>query len=387
MLTGIVATAFIEPSDMGVIQSVLLIQVYISFLHLGVFNGLNRNLAYYKAQGNKEMVQDMVNTTYSVSYVVALIGALISGVIFIYYLIIGKTLVYLLSVLLLGFLLVFSPLTNAIETTYRSGQEFKRLGTIKNIESTLYAVFTIFPVLLGYIGKIISDSLKCVVGFLMRFHKRPYVKTGIGSKSSLNDLIKTGFPILVSGYVWTVFTACDRTFIASHLGMEQMGLYAISNYVMTAVMAVPTAVNTLLYPKAAARYGASGDKSSLLGFWKKSLLLYTLMLVPLCVVLYFSLPFLIETFMPKYEGGIRAAQFSLLTCMTFIYRGPGVIFGTLKRNTLYIILLALSIACFWGATWLFGDYMTSIESVSLLRFVISFVQMIIIIIVTYKYIK
>ena len=387
MLAGLVATAFIDPSDMGVIQSVLLVEVYVGFLHLGVFNGLNRNLAYYKAQGKKELVQDMVNTTYTVSFFVAFIGLLIAISISIYYFIAGKPMVYYLSVLLLGFHLVFVPLSNAVETTYRSGQEFKRLGVIKNIESTLYAVFAIFPVFLGYIGKIISDSLRNVVGYILRFRKRPYVRTGRGSVSSLKDLIRTGFPILVSGYVWTVFTACDRTFIASHLGMEQMGLYAISNYVMTAVMAVPTAVNTLLYPKAAARYGATGDKSSLMGFWKKSLLLYTAMLIPLCIVLYFALPFLVQTFMPKYVGGVKAAQFSLLTCMTFIYRGPSVIFGTLKRNVLYIVLLTLSIACFWAGTWIFKDYMTNIESVSLLRFFISFIQMVIIIIVTYKYIK
>ena len=387
MLVGLVATAFIDPSDMGVIHSVLLVEVYVSFLQLGVFNGLNRNLAFYKAQGKKELVQDMVNTTYTVSYIVAVTGLLVTIGIFVYYLFLGKPLVYFFSVLLLGFHLVFVPLSNAVETTYRSGQEFKRLGIIKNIESTLYAFFTIFPIFFGYIGKVISDSLKLVAGYLLRYHKRPYVRNGRGSISSLKDLIKSGFPILVSGYVWTVFTACDRTYIASYLGMEQMGLYAISNYVMIAVMAVPTAVNTLLYPKAAARFGATGDKSSLMGFWKKSLLLYAAMLLPLCVVLYFVLPFLVEAFMPKYVGGIRAAQLSLLTCMTFIYRGPSVIFGTLRRNTLYIILLSLSIACFWGGTWVFRDYMNNIESVTLLRFVISFIQMVIIILVTYKFIK
>ena len=386
MVTGIVATAFIDPSDMGVIQSVLLVEVYLGFLHLGVFNGLNRNLAYYKAQGNKELVQDMVNTTYSVSYLVAIIGVFISTGIFVYYLIIRKPLVYLLSAILLAFSLVLTPLTNAIETTYRSGQEFKRLGVIKNIESSIYATLLIFPILLGYVGKIISDSFKLVVGYLLRFNKRPYVRTNMGSRSSLYELIRTGSPILISGYVWSVFTSCDRTFIAGYLGMEQMGLYAISNYVMIAVMAVPTAVNTLLYPKAAACYGATGDKKSLIGFWKKSLLLYAFILVPLCLFLYLILPLLVECFLPKYIGGIRAAQYSLLTCITFIYRGPSVIFGTLKRNTFFIIILTLSIVLFWIGTWLFREYMQSIEAVSLLRFCISFIQMVIVLIVTYKYI-
>lgn len=387
MVTGIVVTAFVDPADMGVIQSVLLIQVYVGFLHLGVFNGLNRNLAFYKAQGNVLLVQDMVNTTYMVSYVVAIIGALISLGLFIYYLIVGKPLVYILSTLLLGALLISQPLTNAIDTTYRSGQEFKRLGVIKNIETTLYAVFTVFPVMWGYIGKIVSDCLKCIVGYVMRFHKRPYKRTGLGSKESLIQLIRVGSPMLISGYVWSVFTACDRTYIASHLSMEAMGLYAISNYVIMAVMMVPTSVNTLLYPKAAARYGSTGEVQSLKVFWKKSLFIYVAMLIPLCALLYFVLPYFVEVFMPKYVGGVKAAQYSLLTCMTFIYRGPSVLFGTLRRNTFLIILLTSSIVLFWGAAWILGDKLSSIEDVSLLRFAISFIQMIAIILVTYKYVN
>lgn len=387
MVTSVVATAFIVPADLGVIQTVLLFQVYFGFFHLGVFNGLNRNLAFYKAQGNFSLVQDMVNTTYTVSYVVAILGALFSIGLFLYYLIIGKGIVYLLSALLLLILQILQPLTNAVETTYRSGQEFKRLGVIKNIESTLYAAFTIFPIILGYIGKIIADSLKSIIGYILRYTKRPYPRTGFGSKKSLELLIKTGAPMLVSGYLWTVFAACDRTYIASHFGMEEMGLYVISGYVITAVMAVPTAVNTLLYPKAAARYGKNGDVRELKNFWGKSLLLYVAMLIPLCAILFFLLPPLVETFLPKYVGGIKASQYSLLTCMTFVYRGPSVLFGTLRRNTIYIILLAFSIVAFWGAAMVFNNKITTIESVSLLRFYISLVQMIIIVIVTYIYVK
>lgn len=387
IVSSIVATAFVDPSDMGVIQSLLLVSIYLNFLHLGVFNGLNRNLAFYKAQGNHELVQDMVNTTYSVSYVVAIVGAVISISILLYYIIIGKALVYILSALLLLFMLVFTPISNAVETTYRSGQEFKSLGVIKNKETTLYAILTILPIIMGFIGKIISDIIKSVVGYVMRYLKRPYSQTGKGSKSSLQLLVRTGLPMLVSGYVWTVFVACDRTYIARYLGMENMGLYSIANYVMTGVMAVPSAVNTLLYPKAASRYGASGDVKSLKDFWKKSLLLYMAILIPLCSILYFCLPFFVEICMPKYVGGIKAAQYSLLSCMTFISMGPSVLFGTLRRNTLFIVILISSILLFWCIAMTFQESFATLESVSILRFALSFVQMIAVIVLTYIYVK
>ncbi len=387
IVANLVATAFIEPEDMGVLQSVLLVSAYLSFLHFGVYNGLNRNLAYYKAKNEHDKVQDMVNTTYSVSYAVASVGAIVGVIIGFYYLIIGKPLVYLLASLLLTINLFFTPLANALDTTFRSGQEFKRLGNIKNIETTIYALLSLLAIILGYIGKVISDSFKSVISYVMRAFKAPYRRTGFGSKDSLILLIKTGFPMLISGYIWTVFVSCDQTYIATYLSKTEMGLYSLSRYVITAVTVIPTAVNILLYPKAASQYAQTDNPHGLWGIWKKSILIYIALLVPVCLILYSLLPILVETFMPKYIGGIKAAQYSLLTCMTFISFGPSVIFGTLRRNTSYIVVLAVSVVLFWAIALLGSQYLQSIESVSLLRFAISLLQMIAIMIITYKYVR
>lgn len=387
MIASIVATAFIEPEDMGVIQATMLIQPYLGFLHFGVFNGLNRNLAFYKARNENDRVQDMVNTTYSVSYVVALLGLIISLGIIVYYIISSKSAVYFFAGILLLTHLAFNPLASAIETTYRSGQEFKRLGKIKNIESSMYAVLSALPIFLGYLGKIIADTFKNVVGYFLRAHRPPYRRTGTGSKDSLRLLVMTGFPMLISGYVWAVFVSCDQTFIATQMTTRDVGLYALSRYVITAVMVVPNAVNALLYPKAAANYGRTNDIHSLKQFWKKSIYIYILILVPVCLALYLLLPYMVTAFMPKYVDGIKAAQYSLLTCLTFISFGPSVLFGTLRRNTFYIIMLVCSIALFWGVSLAFKEVFSSIESLALLRFVISLIQMVLILIVTYRFVE
>lgn len=387
MLVSIIATAFIEPSDMGVIQTVLLVQVYLNFLHFGVFNGLNRNIAFYKARKEDNLVQDMVNTSYTVSYIVAGIGALVAIGFLIYYAVRCETTVYILSSILLLFLLIFQPLNNVVEATFRSGQQFKQLGKINTKASTIYIVLSLLPIAIGYIGKIIADSLRFVVSYLLKIPYKPYKQTGAGSISSLKLLVSTGFPMLLSGYLWTVFVACDRTFIASHFSKTDLGLYALAGYVMTAVMMLPNSVNSLLYPKAAARYGQTNDPHSLYDFWKKSILIYFVLLVPVCVVLYYAIPFLVPLFMPKYEGGIVAAQYSLLTCITYISSGPAVIFGTLRKNNLYILVLLLSIALFWAAALIFDSYFSSIERVAFLRFVISLIKMIFILFITFKYVK
>src|SRR5690554_7074218 len=76
-ISSIIATAYIIPSEMGIYQSILLIGTYASFLQLGVFNGLNRNIAFYKAQNKHNIVQEQVNTASTVAKFISFIGFLI----------------------------------------------------------------------------------------------------------------------------------------------------------------------------------------------------------------------------------------------------------------------------------------------------------------------
>lgn len=387
MLVGIFTTAFVEPNDMGVIQSVLLISSFLGFLQLGTFNGLNRNLAFYKAQNKNDLVQDMVNTTYSVSFIVAFIGFIVAVCVLIYFICIGASIAYVLSSILLMVLLITSPISAAIETTYRSGQEYRKLGVIKNVESTVYLISGLAPVLWGYVGKIISEMNRYIVSIILRVYKRPYHQTGIGSIYSFILLVKTGFPILISGYIWTVYVSSDRIFIALYLTPTDLGLYTLSSYVTGAVMVLPTAVNQLLYPKASTRYGITQNRRDLRSFWKLSLVLYVAMLIPICTILYFLIPSLVPILMPKYIGGIKAAQYSLLTAMTAVSNGPGVIFGTLRRNKMSILFQVLALVGFWAWAFVFSSQINSIEDVALLRFAFSFILMLSTLYLTYKYVS
>lgn len=382
MATGIIAAAFVEPEELGVIQTVLLVYTYASFFHFGVFNGLNRNLAYYKAKGELKTMQDEINTSYTVSYIVALFSGLLGFGVFLFYLLKGYSSIYLISCILLIAYLVFTPLITNIEATYKSSQEFGRLGNIKNIQSVVYLLFSFLPAIIGALGRIIASSINLIAGFLLRVKKPPYKRTGKGSFEAFKDLLYTGFPILLSGYMWSVISVMDKTYIASSMTSREVGLYTVAGYCITLFMMIPSSISALLYPKAAAIYGATGEKEALVGFWGKSILLMFVVITPIVVATYFLLPPIVSWIMPKYVGGVKAAQITLLTCMTFIYFGPSSIFGTLKKNLLYIVIQIILLALFWIIVVLFKSYFTTLESVAWLRFVLSFIQMIFVIVYT-----
>lgn len=359
ILGSIVASIFINPTDMGIICNCLLIGTYASFLQLGVFNGLNRNIAYYKAQKKEIIMQQMVNTSHTVALLVSIIG-LIIGIIYGLF-VVNKGHVYILGALLLIVNLVFTPLSTHYETTYRSGQEFKRLGIIKFKESLVYSFIVFLPALLGFLGKIISDSFKLILSFILRLKDLPIKSTGYGNIDAYKNLVKTGFPMLLSGYIWSIFQVADQTYISTNFGEEQLGLYTLSRYCVMAFVILPQAINSVLYPKAASCYGSSGDKSVLLGFWRRSLFLYTIIIVPIVAILYYVAPILIPYIMPKYVGGIECMKINLISCATYIYMGPSVVFGTLRKNKLYIGLIALCLILFWMFATIINGFSSPVD--------------------------
>ena len=383
MIMGIVAASCIAPDEFGVYQSIILIATYATFLHLGVFNGLNRNLAYYKAQGNIEKMQTSVDTSCSVAKVNALIGFFVGAGIILYLWYGGYSSFYLLSGAYLLVSMVLTPYSTHLACTYRSGQEFGRLGTLKNKQNVFFCLLSLLPYYMGLLGKVIADMLNCIIGFLLLRNKPPYPAKTKGNIQSLKDLLSVGFPLLVGGYIYQVFMIADRTYIATHLSSREMGLYTIAGYCISLFMVLPVALNTLLYPRAAARFGETGDKCALLPFWKKSILLFSMVLIPLVVVAYFVIPWAVELFLPKYVDGIEAARISLLSCLTYVYLGPSVIFGTLKKNLGYIVMISCCLLAFWLITSVWPEYFQTIESVAYLRFTLSLVLMIYSILHTY----
>ena len=387
MLSGLIAAAFIAPEELGVIQSVLLISTYTTFLNFGVFSGLNRNLAFYKAKGDIEKMQKEIDTSHSVSLVVGGVGFLIGTGVLVYNLITKGTLIYILSSLLLIISLTFYPLTTHIECTFRSGQQFGRYGWIKNVQSFFNAIMALLPIVLGYIGRIMANSFNTVFGYYLRRKYIPYKHRGRGDVASLKDLLSAGLPIMINGYVLSVLLAADRTFIATNLTSYDMGLYTIAGYCMITVELLTNSIGGILYPRASASYGSSGNKRSLLSFWKKSLILYFAVLLPIIGCAYIAMPLLVELFLPKYVEGVDAGKIALISGFTIISNGPSVLFGVLKKNMALMVFTVLCIGLFWGIATFFGGYFTTIESVAILRGVVSLVLSLFVISYSYYLIK
>jgi O-antigen/teichoic acid export membrane protein len=382
-LANIIATAYIVPENMGIYQSVLIITTYTNFLHLGVFHGLNRNISYYKAQNRLDVVQNQVNTSNTVALFISLISSIIGAIVFFYVYLTGKGVFYILAAILLILNLVFVPIKTHMEATFRSSQEFGILGKITFKENIIYGVFSLLPIIIGYYGKIIADVVRSVISFYFRKKYYTLRSNGRGNIQGLIELIKVGFPILIASYLWSVFVIADQTYIAIKFSKFDLGVYTLSRLIITAMILIPNAVGAILYPKLSAAYGKTGKVSSLRIFWKISVALNGAIIIPVVGIIYFCLPYFVENFMPNYSQGLYSAKLNLLTSVTYVFMGPAVILGVLKRNTPYLIALAIILIIFWGSCSFLTQYFKTLNSVALFKLVLSVVLSIFIAAYTY----
>ena len=386
MINSIIANRYVEPEDMGTIQSALLVVTYVSVLQLGVFSGISRNIAYYKAQGRMDTVQKMVDTSQFVAALIGLLGFVIGVGYLIYVLRFNPQPILIWSAALLTVTLLFSAPALHLDATFRSGQEFKTLGIIKLHLSWIHLLATALPVLFGYIGYIISQIFNSVLGYVFRCRKAPFKYKHQQNLDSYKELVSIGFPIMISGYIWTIMMVADQTYIAMHLGQEQLGYYTIARQCTAAISVIPTALNSLLYPKAAARYGYYGTAQSLKPFFWKSILLLAVVIVPVSVAACFVLPYFVDFAMPKYHNGIIVGQIALIAGITSIYSGPSVVFGVLKKNTLNIIVSSMLLGVYWLVMISLPNVFSTIESVAWLRLIVLTVFMFYSLALSYYYI-
>jgi len=369
LVTNIIAAKYLLPYELGVIQTVMLVTVYCSFFHFGVFNGLNRNIAFYAAQQDENKIQRMVDASWLVARVNALIGILVTAAVLVYFYTNGYPKLYLYSVATIFGILVFLPITTHYETVYRGCRAFMPLGVSLNISSISNLIFGFFPIVFGAIGVIFRYAVAQLISFLLLFRKCPVKPKAIGKKNEVIGLARVGFPMLITGVLYMFYTAADRTIVALMLGPSAVGELALSGMIITAIQILPMSLGVLLYPRASYIFGSTKSSLALKRILGIGLVLNVLTVIPMCLISYFWIGPIAERFLPNYVPGVNAAKIYSLASMFLIYFGVTMIFPVIRRNTPLIVGCILSIIIMWALGVVFVKAGYGIEGIAWARLI------------------
>lgn len=361
-LVNILIMRFIEPAILGSFKSIFIYSTYFSFIQLGVFNGLNRNLSFYKGKGDFKKLIISTSTGFVFTIIVSLISILITILMSYSSLNDGSSTIRY-SLLFLGVFVAISPFRIFLEALYRTGQDFKKLARIIAVENFTGAFSILFILFFGFIGYLIQQTIKILVGTYLRFKGKLRVLRIKFKWKVLKEQINTGFLIMINTYLFSTFFVFDEFYIAKEFDKVELGYFNLARLVLFIIPIIPNSLTTILYPKASLLYGkTNGDKNALRPFFKNSLLINLGIIIPFLIILLFIIEPITTFFLPKYVNGINYAKLTLWGGLGFMMVGPTVILGVLKKTRFNFFMLVIINVLTYGIYFLNYLNLNSIDN-------------------------
>ncbi|MDZ7846853.1 MAG: oligosaccharide flippase family protein [Owenweeksia sp.] len=152
-------------------------------------------------------------------------------------------------------------------------------------------------------------------------------------------LLKTGLPIFGVGNINPLWTTVMNNFIVSVGGPVNFGLYAISNIIRGAVGVIPSAFGQVIYPRMAIMLGEGKGVSQILRSNIKPLIFQFGMMLGVGIIGALLLPLLVPFFLPKYTGGIEAAQWMIFVPAVQSFGALNNMYNVVKKQKWYFVSL------------------------------------------------
>jgi O-antigen/teichoic acid export membrane protein len=337
LITALVTYRWIEPYYIGIWQSLVLIEVYSTFIRLGVINGMNRELPFAMGQGNNELAIKYAETTLYFTWINIATVIILAPLTFLF---INMDYDWIFPLIAVLIIVCVGFYNSYLMGTFRANADFDRLSYIQIVQGFIKLVTIILVYFGGFQGYIIREILMMATITLLAHWYRPMktVKARF-NKDIFFSLLKIGLPIFISGYIISFLNTVPRIFILNYGTVEQLGIYAPLLAVIAAIAVLPDSITTYFYPKMSHALGKTNDK---LVLWKKALYAHFGLIIigiPIAIFCYFVVPLVIDLFLPKY-----AEAKSIMGIGVFIAVFMGYKFGyttliTLKDYNLIIIYL------------------------------------------------
>jgi O-antigen/teichoic acid export membrane protein len=355
MLAGLISARLLGPNNYGLFNSISLIQGYASFAQVGVLNGLNRELPFYFGKGKIDRAHQLCSTAKYWAILLGFIFFVALSVIGVYHLILQEFSAGFTWITVGITIFLFFNGEMYLKITYRTNSDFSKLSKFNIIKSVINFASIVFVIVLGYFGFLIRAVIVPLVDFFMMYKNRPVDVKSKWSTPHFKHLLKIGIPIYLVGYLDTLWATVNATLIVYFLGSEQLGLYAVANLAFGTLSVVPNSLNQILYPKLAREYGEGSTVSKMLITSVKSGALVFFVLLPLAIIAWFVLPYMIGIFLPKFAAGVDAAKFILLMPLVMSLAVVDNIYIVIKKQSYYGFCLLTGMLAFVIILFIFNQ--------------------------------
>jgi len=215
-------------------------------------------------------------------------------------------------------------------STFRSSKSFDKLTNIYIIEGIVVLVSSVLIYKYQYYGILLYNIIIVVQHTILLSIFAPYkeIKPAC-SKDFFKILIKRGIIVMSFFQLRVLAQSLPKWIILSFGGILKLGLFTPALALKGMMNLLPAQINQFLQPQLGFKYGKNKNAAEIWPYIRKMILIYPLIALPMCVVILFAMPYVIEHFCPKYTASIVSIN---IMSVAFIFSSYGI-----SHNFLYTL--------------------------------------------------
>lgn len=330
IIVSLLNMRWLGPAELGIWQSLIVVSAYVPFLQLGVQSGLNLELPILLGKSDEKKAKEYIANAYYISIIVTIIILIIGIVATFVVWLKGLGLKYVFGVLALTAVNVGSSISYHFIARYRSSMSFDILTSIIRIQLIASILCVPFIYFFGFWGLLLYNAIPALVYAGLMFTRSPFsdIKPKIEKHNSFY-LIKRGTIQMLYVQTSTAIKTFQQMFLLRFGGTTYVGLFSPALAIGGVINLLPGQLAQFLVPQMGYKFGNTGNARDLWPYIKKILIYMPLAILPVSIVISLLLPWMVNTFFPKYVESILAMQI-----MTY-----GFIFScsSMTTNFLYTI--------------------------------------------------
>ena len=248
-LGSLLAARFIGPAETGLFRSFTIPIMYLTFLHLGTFDGLSRQIPYYIGKGMQRESERL-----------ALAGGAwnltISSIVTGWFLFLAaQALVHRQYDRSLGW---FSQAVfcwsvyygGYLSATYRSVHRFVSVARIQTLQMSVSFLLVFLLPWLQFPGLCLRYATPAALAVWLYHRSRPFNKAYRIDIFALKDLVRVGLPFCFWGSLETsLWVATESALLLYLAGESTLGLFAVAVAVREGLSVLPLAIHQVLIPR------------------------------------------------------------------------------------------------------------------------------------------
>jgi O-antigen/teichoic acid export membrane protein len=349
LLGNALAFRWVDPASMGVWHTLLLVNSYLIVVRLGLISGMGRELPFAMGSGDIDRARRIAATAAAYNNACSVLAALTFGVLSVVFWGSGRD--WQLALPAMAVISATNLYLSYLTATFRSDADFARLARVYWVQAITALFMPVAVYSFGFTGLCAHAALQALLVCGCAHAWRPFRVAPRFDPVLAGQLIATGMPLFIGGYLQTVAMGFDRVILLQRGTVETVGYYAPAIAVIHAMAIVPGALSTYVYPRMSYALG-QGRKAGALGTMAFRALATSLLSgLPIAVLGWIAAPYVVTHFFPRYQPSIPAVQWSLLSGLLWSVSPAVQALGSLKAWRRLSLYIAVLLSARWFFPW------------------------------------